>query len=241
MTLLDALTPTRKGRSTTPGDPASEAPAEARTEPLLTGRHRGLAGTIGLVLLAGVLVLVFGPARGMRNDIHHVSGEITASRAGIYSQLDTVRAQLDVAKSSLTMQEQGLQVAVQTQKDTGAAVQSTQAILDQTRQALALVQQVAQALGPLDQFGGKVDTVVQDVQQTVQLGQAALAVAQQTLSTGQQALSVAKDTLATLQRSEQIQAELLATAKATLEQTRQINAKIPGAPVFPTAPAPTAP
>ena len=47
-----------------------------------------------------------------------------------------------------------------------------------------------------------------------------------------------RDTLATLKRSEQIQVQLLETARATLEQAREINRKIPGAPIFPTTSSP---
>ena len=207
------------------------------TEPLLTSRHRGLAVAISLVLLAGILALIFGPARGMRNDIGHVSGDLNASRHGIFLQLDAARTQLGMAESSLKIQEQGLAVAVQTQKDTSSASQSTQDLLLQTREALQLVRDVTKALGPLDQLGKKVDSLATNVEQTVRLAQATLQVAQQTLNTGQQALAVAQDTLATLKRSEQLQVDLLETAKATLEQTRQINAKTPGVPVFPTGTA----
>jgi ABC-type transporter Mla subunit MlaD len=134
-------------------------------------------------------------------------------------------------------------VAVEAEKDATSAAQATQEILDETRATLQLVRDVTESLGPLDQLDDKVDSVVRNVEQALQVARQTLRVAQQTLDTGQQALAVARDTLATLKRSEQIQLQLLDTARATLEQTREINRKIPGAPIFPTtaSPAPAAP
>lgn len=42
----------------------------------------------------------------------------------------------------------------------------------------------------------------------------------------------------TLKRSEQIQIQQIAVARATLEQAREINRKIPGVPIFPAGPTP---
>jgi len=236
VTLLDAVRSGAHPRSR----PGQDATGEVTPEPLVTRRHRGLAAVIAFVLLAGTLALIFGPARGMRTDIVNVSDDLDASRDGIFLQLDTARTQLGLTEQSLMVQEQGLVVAVEAEKDTTVAAQSTQEILTQTREALTLVREVTQALGPLDQLPEKIGTVVRSVEQALEVARATLAIAQQTLETGRQALAVAQDTLATLKRSEQIQAQLLQTARETLEQTRQINAKIPGAPIFPTA-SPTEP
>lgn len=234
VTLLDALRPPA-GRN-----PAAAPGDRPATEPLMTNRHRGLAGVIAVALLAGTLALVFGPARGMRTDVVQVSDDLDASRDGIFLQLETARTQLGIAQESLEIQEQGLSVAVEAERDATTAAESTQEVLVRTREALQLVREVTQSLGPLDQLDERVASVVRDVEQAVRLAEAALRVAQQTLETGRQALAVAQDTLATLERSEQVQLQLLETARATLEQTRQINAKIPGVPVFPTS-APAAP
>lgn len=224
MTLLDALRPVR----------AVSRP-DAPAVPRMTTHQFGLLLVVLAVLLAGVLVLLFGPARGLRNDIGQVNDDLAASRQGIYGQfgtgreqLSTARVQLAATEQSLVIQERGLQVAVAAEKDATAAARATQQILDQTREALTLVREVTQALGPLDRLDDRIE-------ESVRLARAALRVAEQTLSTGQQALAVARDTLATLKRSEQVQREQLATARATLEETREINRKIPGAPVFPTA------
>ncbi|HUR50871.1 MAG TPA: hypothetical protein VMZ11_01990 [Mycobacteriales bacterium] len=205
---------------------------------VLTKQQLGLLVLISAVLLAGTGALVFGPGRGIRIDIAHMTDDLDASRDGIFSQLDIARIQLKATERSLTIQEQGLQVAVAGEKDADTAARASQQILAQTRQALQLVREVTQALGPLDRLDDKVDSVVRNVAQGVRLARTALQVAEQTLATGQQALAVAKDTLATLKRSEQLQIELLKTARATLEQTREINRKIPGVPIFPTTSSP---
>lgn len=200
----------------------------------MTRRQLGVLALIGAVLLSGVLSLVFGPARGIRTDIVNVSDDLDASRDGIFLQLDTARTQLGLTEQSLEIQEQGLVVAVEAEKDATSAAQATQEILEETRATLQLVRDVTEALGPLDRLDGKVDSVVRDVEQALQVARQTLRVAQQTLATGRQGLAVARDTLATLERSERIQLDLLETARATLQQTREINRKIPGAPIFPT-------
>ena len=229
MSLLDALRPA-------PARPVADV--DQVPVRLFTGPQLGLLFLVLAVLLAGTLALVFGPGRGLRTDIVKVSDDLDASRDGIFSQLRTARTQLTLTEQSLKIQEQGLQVAVEGERDAQVAAQSSQEILDQTRQALALVREVTQALGPLDQLDVKLDSVVRNVEQGVRLARSALQVAEQTLATGQQALAVARDTLATLKRSEQVQVELLKVARATLQQTREINRKIPGAPIFPTSPTP---
>lgn len=218
----------------------TEAAQTPRPVPLVTKRQLGLLLLILAVLLGGTCALVFGPGRGMRTDIVHVSDDLDASRRGIFNQLTIARTQLAATETSLKIQEQGLQVALAGEHDAKSAAQSTQQILDQTREALQLVREVTQSLGPINQLGDKVDSVVRNVEQSVRLARAALQVAEQTLATGQQALAVAKDTLTILKRSEQIQVQLLAVARATLQQTREINRKIPGAPIFPPSPAPAA-
>ena len=206
---------------------------------LLTKRQFGLLMLALGVLLFGTLSLVFGPGRGMRTDIVKVSDDLDASRGGIFDQLQTARTQLDLTERSLEIQEQGLQVAAAAEKDANSAARSSAEILDETRRTLALIRQVTEALGPLDQLDVKLDSVVRNVEQGVQLARATLDVAQRTLDTGQQALAVAKDTLVTLKRSEQLQRRLLAVAEETLVQTRELNRKIPLPPIFQTSGAAT--
>ena len=210
---------------------APEQPVPVR---VMSRGHLGLLVVVLIVLFAGTCALVFGPGRGARHDIRHMTGDLDASRNGIFEQLRVARTQLAGAERSLVIQEHGLEVAKAAEGDSRTAAQATQQILVQTQEARRLVREVAQALGPLDELGPKIDSVVRNVGQGVRLAETALRVAEQTLGTGQRALAVAQDTLATLKRSEQIQVALLKTARATLQQTIEINRKIPGLPVFPT-------
>jgi hypothetical protein len=236
VTLLDAVRPSASA-ARAPQVPAPTDESVAAV-PIMTRRQFGVLLLIGAVLLSGVLALVFGPARGMRTDIVNVSDDLDASRDGIFLQLNTARTQLGLTEQSLEIQEQGLQIAVAAEKDASSAARATQEILDETRATLDLVREVAQSLGPLDQLDDKISSVVRNVEQALQVARQTLRVAEQTLATGRQALAVARDALATLRRSERIQIELLETARATLQQTREINRKIPGAPIFPTSPSP---
>ena len=227
MTLLDAVRGSDTAARAGAGDvPADDAAATAR--PVMTRRQFSVLMLIMAVLLGGTLALIFGPARGMRTDIVKVSDDLDASRDGIFLQLDTARTQLGLTEQSLEIQEAGLEVAVEAERDTTVAAQSTRELLEETRATLKLVREVTQSLGP--EVGQKVDMLVRDVQQAVAIARETLAVAQQTLATGRETLAVARDTLATLKRSEQIQIELLRTAK-------EINRKIPP-PVFPAPPSP---
>jgi hypothetical protein len=231
VTLLDVLRPSAAPRAAAPPSPLADDPSAA-ARPVMTKRQFGILMLILALLLGGTLALIFGPARGMRTDIVNVSDDLDASRDGIFLQLNTARTQLDLTEQSLEIQETGLEVAVEAEKDTTVAAQSTRELLEETRETLRLVREVTQSLGP--DVGKKVDMLVQDVAQAVAIAQQTLAVARRTLATGQQALAVARDTLATLKRSEQIQLELLRT-------TKEINRKIPGAPIFPESPATPAP
>ncbi|MCU1592893.1 MAG: hypothetical protein JWO12_285 [Frankiales bacterium] len=233
---MSVLTPRVSGVLTgiTPG----MAPDAQEPIPVLTRRQFGLLLLIGAVLLAGTCVLVFGPARGARNDIGHVRDDLNVSRRGIFGTLDTGRktlaeatAQLRLTEQSLEIQQQGLSVAAAAKQDTGA-------IRAQTQQALDTVREVLAALGPISDLKGQIETVVKGVQAGVSLARSALAVAQQTLATGQRALAVAVSSLQQLRASLAVQRQLLVVAQQTLKQVQEINRKFPGAPIFPTA-APT--
>jgi hypothetical protein len=71
----------------------------------------------------------------------------------------------------------------------------------------------------------------------VRVARAALTVAHRTLNTGEAALAVARRTLNVLEQSRNIQTQQLQTARQTLQQTIEINRKIPTPPVFPTGTA----
>jgi hypothetical protein len=201
----------------------------------MTPRHVQLLLVIGALLLAGTGVLVFGPARDAKNDISRTQQDLNVSRRGIFSTLDVGRRtladatqQLRIAEESLQLQEQGLEIASATRND-------TRAVREQTESALRTVRQVLAALGPVSELRHDLESTVRAVEAGVVLARTALTVARQTLDTGLQALTVAKQTLRELQVSRALQQQLLEVARLTLQQTRQINAKIPGVPVFPTA------
>jgi hypothetical protein len=201
----------------------------------MTPRHVQLLLVIGALLLAGTGVLVFGPARDAKNDISRTQQDLNVSRRGIFSTLDVGRRtladatqQLRIAEESLQLQEQGLEIASATRND-------TRAVREQTESALRTVRQVLAALGPVSELRHDLESTVRAVEAGVVLARTALTVARQTLDTGLQALTVAKQTLRELQVSRALQQQLLEVARLTLQQTRQINAKIPGVPVFPRA------
>lgn len=234
MTLLDPARSTARRGVAAPPAGQDQDQDNTVSRPVMTRRQFGLLLLILSVLLGGTLALVFGPGRGLRTDIANVSDDLDASRSDLFLQLNTARSQLGLTQQSLEIQEAGLEVAVEAEKDTTVAAQSAQALLVETRATLKLVREVTESLGP--NFGDKIDMVVRDVEQALRVAKQTLVVAQQTLATGRETLAVAKDTLATLKRSEQIQIQLLRTAE-------EINRKIPGAPIFPStsSPAPVAP
>ena len=131
--------------------------------------------------------------------------------------------------------QQGLTVAKDSQQIAQTTAQHTGELLQQTSAMLTTVKQVVAALGPLQQLQGKINDVVSGVQAGVALARSTLALAQQTLSTGKQALQIALITLDTLRQSRTLQQQLLDIARQTLQQTQEINKKIPGAPIFPAA------
>lgn len=141
-----------------------------------------LAGAIGLVLLAGLLVLVFGPARGARDDIAAIRGNVHGAHIGITDTLQTQRASL----GHLTLQLQALRASLRVQV----------AALHTARNTAADVHQL--------------------------LGQARL-----TEQSTTAILRQAELTLQQLRESRGIQQQLLTVARATLEQTREINHKLP--------------
>lgn len=206
----------------------------------MTARQKLSAAIIGVLILAAVVGLVFGPARGLRDDIGHVRKDLHASRSGIYGTLATGRqtlaqasSQLRATEKSLVIQQQGLTIATESRQLVGKVTGHSADILHDTTATLNTVRRVVTALGPLSQIKGDLATVVHGVDTAVALARSTLALARQTLATGQAALAVAVQTLHTLRQSKDIQEQLLVVARQTLEQARQINRKIPLPAAFP--------
>ncbi len=213
----------------------------ATTKIRLSHHQRASLAVVGVLLLASVCALLFGPARGAREDIAQVRQDLASTEDGIYKTLDTNRRMLDklvrqlrTARDSLQIQKQGLLIARDVQGMTKTGVDATLDIRRDTNSALATLREVITALGPLRQLRGDIRTLVENTDAGVALARSTLLVARETLTTGRDALSVARDTLSTLRRSEEVQRDLLSVARQTLDQVIRINKKIPTAPIFPT-------
>lgn len=201
---------------------------------MLSRRPIILAVAIATVIFAGTCVLIFGPARGARNDISHLRVDLHASRGGIFQTLAVGRTtltdltqELQITEHSLAVQQQGLRVAQTSQRIARTTSTNTKLVLHQTTATLATVRRVVAALGPLKALPGKINDVVHGVQTGVVLARSTLALAQETLTTGRAALAVAYTTLHTLRESLGVQRQLLLVARRTLHQTQQLNHKIP--------------
>jgi hypothetical protein len=185
-------------------------------------RLTALVVCLVVTLTAGGLLL-FGPARGARNDLAHVRTDLHASRSGIFRTVRVLTGQLETTRRLLTTQQRGLAVAKQSQRIAQTTSQRTGGLLHQTTLMAATIHQVLDALGPL-----------RNLKVGVRLARSTLAVARQTLSTGRAGLQAAIASLRTLRQSKNIQAQLLEVARQTLRVTREIDRKIPIPPIFPT-------
>lgn len=212
--------------------------------PVLSRDQKLILVILLVVSMAATSAILFGPARGARQDIGGLHVDLHAARGDIHDTLGVSRrtlaevsAQLRTTKTSLEIQEQGLGVAKSSQRIAGGAARDTETIRRQTAATLSTVRQVIAALGPLRTLRGDLSTVVRSVRAGVALAQTTLEVGRQALRDGKRALGVAITTLDTLKRSEQVQRDLLAVGRQTLQQVTEINRKIPVPPVFPTTAA----
>ena len=193
-----------------------------------TRRYTAVAVLLLLLATAATAALVFGPARGARTDIGHVKTDLHASRTGIFKTLDRTTDALKTTERSLGVQKQGLVVASDAEQLTHTTTGNTTQLLTQTTAILTTIHQVESSLGPLRQLRGDVDQVTRQVTAGVALARSTLTIAEQTLRTGQSALAIAGQTLSTLRESRTIEQQLLAVGRRTLQQTIEINRKIPG-------------
>jgi hypothetical protein len=105
---------------------------------------RAIAAGLGLVLLVGLGVIVFGPARGAREDIGAQRRLVAAQLQTVQAQLQTVQEQLDLQQRQYRLARHQLRVAQQTRDiawDTRAIARDTGERVDQL---FALTQHVAQ-------------------------------------------------------------------------------------------------
>jgi hypothetical protein len=205
--------------------------------PIIWSRRRRLIAWLVLaaVFIAATGALLFGPARGARDDLSHVRHDLRASRSGIFQTVRILTGQLETTQRLLLTQERGLSVAKQSQRIARTTSQHTADLLQETATMVSTIRQVLAALGPLRRLRGDINDVVAGVRAGVHLAESTLSVARQTLATGQAALQTALATLRTLQQSRDIQAQQLQVARETLRETENIDRKIPSLPIFPAA------
>lgn len=208
----------------------------------LARRERAVVLIIATLLLAGACALIFGPARGARDDIAQVRTDLHHSRHDIHRTLRTARTTLDgllqelqVTQDSLAVARRGLDVAQNSNKVAHLGLGATRTIRQKTTQTLTTVREVIAALGPLRQLTGDIHSVVLDVRTGVRLARSTLSIGRETLSTGRSALAIAATTLDTLEQSRDIQVQLLTVARQTLHQVVEVNRKIPTPAIFPTS------
>lgn len=106
--------------------------------PVLSVRQRLVLVILLALSVAATATLVFGPGRGVREDIAHVRTDLDASRGGIYGTLAVSRRslrqvtdQLETTKQSLEIQREGLEVARSSEQLAGRTVESTDTMTGQ--------------------------------------------------------------------------------------------------------------
>jgi hypothetical protein len=198
---------------------------------MIWNRRRRLLALIVtvVVIITASGALIFGPARGARDDLSHVRADLHASRSGIFHTVRILTGQLRTTQQLLVTQERALAVAKESQRLARTTAEHTSDLLNQTTMMVSTVRQVLAALGPLH-----------DLRAAVRLARSTLAVARQTLSTGKTGLRLALATLRTLRDSRDIQAKLLEVARRTLRETQEIDRKMPIPPIFPATAEPRA-
>src|ERR1700712_729872 len=132
----------------TPAVPLVHHVAQRRNVVLLVALLAIVATAIG--------ALVFGPARGARDDIGHVRTDLHGTHTTLQATLRTTRASLarttallHSTETALTVSRQGLTVARQSEQLAGTTTANTTMLVQQTGSTLTTVQQVVTALGPL--------------------------------------------------------------------------------------------
>ena len=122
-----------------------------------------VGGVIGLLLLAGLGALLFGPGRGMRTDIARQRGllvsQLAVTReqlATTQRQLDTTKTQLDITTRQLTITEQQLSIAQQQLRTAEQQLGRTDETIALQRQLLAIAQQTLQQAKEINSKTGRV-------------------------------------------------------------------------------------
>src|SRR4051812_27663178 len=130
-----------------------------------------VAGALALVVLVAAGYLVFGPARGAREDINDQKHIVAAQLTTLRTQLELQRQQLDVARRQLAVSEQTRDIVKDTLTHTvaieGIAAQTrdiarstdTKAgvLVDLSRQLLALARLIEQIARETERHAENID------------------------------------------------------------------------------------
>ena len=147
--------------------------------------ERLIGSLIATVVVIGLLVLLFGPARGLRNDIAAQRQLIAAQLTTLESQLQVVTLQLDEARSTRELTEQNLAEVTRTRQLTEqglAEARRTRELAEQTlEQARAGLELAQRTLVAVESIEGDVETAVALLQEQAALTRELLQVARATL------------------------------------------------------------
>ncbi len=151
----------------------------------MTRSERVIGSLIAAVVLIGVLVLVFGPARGLRNDIGAQRQLIAAQLATLESQLQVVTLRLEETRSTRKLTAQNLEDVTRTRQLTEqglAGARRTRELAEQAlEQASAGLELAQRTLVAVESIEGDVESAVALLREQTELTRELLQVAGATL------------------------------------------------------------
>ena len=104
--------------------------------------ERLIGAAIATVLVLALLVLLFGPARGLRNDIGAQRELIAAQLATLQAQLDVVTLQLEETRTTRELAEQNFTEVTRTRQLTEEGLAEAQRTREVAEQTLAAVERL---------------------------------------------------------------------------------------------------
>lgn len=147
--------------------------------------ERVIGSLIATVVLLGLLVLLLGPARGLRNDIGAQRELIAAQLATLEAQLEVVTLQLDETRSTRQLTAQNLEEVTRTRMLTEeglAEARRTREVAEQTlAQARAGLELAERTLVAVESIEGDVEAAVALLREQAALTRELLQVARATL------------------------------------------------------------
>jgi chromosome segregation ATPase len=134
-------------------------------------RHKLLAGSIGVLLLLGLLAVLAVPLYGTKEDTSSTEGLIRA-------QLVTLDKQLEVLETSAQIQRDGVAEARRTREATEQLLATAESTLDTAQRALAVAEQTR---GDVAAIRADTEEGLRLFREQIALTRELLAVARQTL------------------------------------------------------------